>query len=336
MEKENELTQVKTSFNKPLTVKFSDEKMYDEVKSFLDSTNESNAVILTKAIERVKRDNTLNSDLEVLPESLQDIFIGGASQLDVALDMIRSSYSNLAHSSAVELDYRTKKIESVYIKQVNALQKNVDTLTVSEENLKQKLDAANVNVKSLEAEKNKLDETIKQQTKSIEKLEAEKEHIGRSHQLTIKDKVELIGKLKESEAEALRQSSSKDSKIIELEQAIKVLNTNKHEGDKELTELKLSYKLMEQELQMKQKEIERLNLSEHNLTNKIEELIKEHKTEIKELNREAKAEIKELNKTHQSAIKKINDEFELFLKKYEEKVEELEATKTKKLQDELY
>ena len=286
MENEN---QVK-AFNKSLSVKFSDEAMYDEVKSFLDSTDESNATLLAKAIERVKRDNQLADDTAALPESLQSVFFGGVNKLDLMIESIRNEFSTLAHSSALELDFRTAKLEKAYVKQVESLQKNVETLTNSEIELKSKVedlaklnDSVNKDLATTTKELSSKDSMIEKLTKDLENAES-------VHQATLSDKDALIAKLQQSESDALRQSASKDDKISKLEDDLHVVNQSKHEVDSELSKLKLELELLKQSTANKDKEIERLHKANEDLNNakerELERLIKSNEDAIANKNKE--------------------------------------------------
>ena len=300
MENENQ----PKAFNKSLSVKFSDEAMYDEVKSFLDSTDESNATLLAKAIERVKRDNQLADDTAALPESLQSIFFGGVNKLDLMLESIRNEFSTLAHSSATELDFRTAKLEKAYVKQVQSLQKNVETLTNSEFELKSKVedlerlnDSVNKDLATITKELTSKDSMIDKLTKDLENAES-------VHQKTLSDKDALITKLQQSESDALRQSASKDDKISKLENDLQLVNQSKHEVDSELLKLKLELELLKQSTANKDKEIERLQQANVDLNNakdrELERLIKSNEDAIankdKEIERVLELKDKEIER----------------------------------------
>ena len=300
MENENQ----PKAFNKSLSVKFSDEAMYDEVKSFLDSTDESNATLLAKAIERVKRDNQLADDTAALPESLQSIFFGGVNKLDLMLESIRNEFSTLAHSSATELDFRTAKLEKAYVKQVQSLQKNVETLTNSEFELKSKVedlerlnDSVNKDLATITKELTSKDSMIDKLTKDLENAES-------VHQKTLSDKDALITKLQQSESDALRQSASKDDKNSKLENDLQLVNQSKHEVDSELLKLKLELELLKQSTANKDKEIERLQQANVDLNNakdrELERLIKSNEDAIankdKEIERVLELKDKEIER----------------------------------------
>ena len=323
MENEN---QVK-AFNKSLSVKFSDEAMYDEVKSFLDSTDESNATLLAKAIERVKRDNQLADDTAALPESLQSVFFGGVNKLDLMIESIRNEFSTLAHSSALELDFRTAKLEKAYVKQVESLQKNVETLTNSEIELKSKVedlaklnDSVNKDLATTTKELSSKDSMIEKLTKDLENAES-------VHQATLSDKDALIAKLQQSESDALRQSASKDDKISKLEDDLHVVNQSKHEVDSELSKLKLELELLKQSTANKDKEIERLHKANEDLNNakerELERLIKSNEDVIANKNKEIERELERLIKSNEDAIANKNKEIERVLELKDKEIERL-------------
>lgn len=280
-----------------VTIKFSDGVHYEDVMEYLNENEEANGVLIAKAVNAYKKNLEANEVIDALPETLTNVFSGGGDTIDMALTTIKNTFITLAATTATAVDERENTLRKHYVKQVESLEKNLDTMKDKDESNSDEIERLNNQVSVCQAEQDKFESEAKAALEKVESLES-----------TLKDKEALIMSLEESKKQLMENSTSKDLELSELRVENKVLLENTNVLSKNTTELDVALKLKEQELNNHKQEVIRLQAVESRLSEKLNDMEMEHKSELKLYKEESKQELAQIKNEHKNEIRQVKQE----------------------------
>lgn len=296
----NEETEDKEKKKNPqVTIKFSDEAMYDDVVDYLNKyknyngTKIPNGTLIARAVKHYTESSKVNEAIEILPDALTNVFTGGGDAIEVAITAIRNTFATLTTTTATAVDERESKVRKHYEKRISSLEKNIETLEAS----------AKANETTKDYLRNKLHVAQTEQDRAESEAKSAHDKI-QSLEVSLKDKDQLIVSLEDAKKTLMEQSASKDAELSELRQEVKELSDYKSES---ITQLKLK----DQEVSTLRNEEERLKSELDSLKTEISALRSEHKEEITELKNESKQALAELKTEHKEEMFKLKSDMDL-------------------------
>ena len=292
--------------NPQVTIKFSDETMYEDVVEYLNKyknyngTKIPNGTLIARAVKHYTESSKVNEAIEILPDALTNVFTGGGDAIEVAITTIRNTFTTLTTTTAAAVDERESKVRKHYEKRIASLEKDVDSEKSTVKDQKVTIDRLRNLLSVATAEQERAESESKASTERVESLE-----------LILKDKEQIISGLEDSKKSLMEQSTSKDAELSELRHEVKELSKTNEELSEYKNETVTQLKLKDQEILTLRNDEERLKGDLDNLKMEMSTLRSEHKKEITELKNESKQALAELKMEHKEEISKLKSDMDV-------------------------